>query len=170
MKKILIILIGSASVFFFLNSFTLPVFILEQQGEIIFLRPIKPGDTFLLAYLHSVARTDVWEKFTIDDKYQITLTETMFQGQGAGLPYNLSANEKLTREGSWFKITGMKRIVPMLHWRVDAQWRSRLRFNQEEIIPAANIAHDGIIHIKVAQMKLIDFLINKSQKLLGKGI
>lgn len=168
MKKIPLIFLAGGIIFSAFYFISLPVFILEKQGKIILLRVAKPGDTFLLGYLHSVAKTDVWEEFIIDNDYQMVLTQTMFQGQGAGLPYNLAENEKLIRDGSWFKITGMRRVVPTINWRIDSQWQSRFRFGQEEIIPVATLAGDGVAQIKVRRIKLKDWL-KFNIKNLGKG-
>jgi len=158
MKKTPIIFLAGGMVFFLLYFVSLPVLVLEKKGETIFLRHIKPGDTFFLGYKHSVAKSDVWEEFLINENYQITLIQTMFQGQGAGLPYTVTENEKLTRAGDWFKITGMKRDVPIINWRVDAQWQSRFRFDQEKIIPVASLIGDGLVQIKISQKKLIEWL------------
>lgn len=158
MKKITLILLAGGAIFFVFYFISLPALIIEKQGKIIFLRYVKSGDTFLLGYLHSVAKTDVWEEFVIDNNYQIVLIQTMFQGQGAGLPYNLGENEKMIREGPWFKIMGMRRIVPVVNWRVDAKWHSRLRFDREEIIYPANHYGDGVVQIKVSRIKLKDWL------------
>ncbi|MGB9699978.1 MAG: DUF1850 domain-containing protein [Thermodesulfobacteriota bacterium] len=157
MKKIPLIFLAGGIIFSITYFVSLPILTLEKQGKIILWRVTKPGDTFLLGYLHSVAKTDVWEEFIIDNNYQIVLTQTMFQGQGAGLPYNLAENEKLIRDGPWFKITGMRRVLPELNWRVDAQWHSRFRFDREEIIPPAALYGDGVIQIKVTRMMLKDF-------------
>ncbi len=159
MKKILLIFLIAGLIFFISYVISLPVFTLEKQGQIIFLHYVKPGDTFLLGYLHSVAQTDVWEEFSIDKNYQIILTQTMFQGQGAGLPYNITEHEKLIRDGEWFRIMGMRRVVPMINWRIDTQWQSRFRFGQEKIIPAAKVWGDGVVQIKAGQMKLKNWLI-----------
>lgn len=158
MKKNTLILLAAGVIFCIFYFISLPALIIEKQGELILLRYVKSGDKFFLGYLHSVAKTDVWEEFVIDDNHQIVLIETMFQGQGAGLPYNLGENEKMIREGPWFKITGMRRIVPVVNWRVDARWHSRFRFSREEIIYPANLYGDGLVQIKVSSIKLKDWL------------
>lgn len=167
MKKNPLLFLAGGIIIYIFYFLSIPVFTLEKQGEIVFLRHVKPGDTFLLGYLHSVSKTDVWEKFAINNKYEIELIETMFQGQGAGLPYNLAENEKLIRDGSWFKIIGMKRLVPVINWRVDAQWQSRFRFAQEEIIWVAALAGDGIIQIKTGEIKLKNWVNYKFFKKLS---
>lgn len=158
MKKNPLLFLTGGIIFYIFYFLSFPVLSLEKDGERVFLRYVKPGDTFLLGYLHSVSKTDVWEKFAINDEYQMELIETMFQGQGAGLPYNIRDNEKLIRQDSWFIITGMKRPVPVIHWRVDSHWQSRFRFGPEKIIWAASLAGDGLIQIKTGRVKFKDWI------------
>lgn len=140
---------------------TLWVFTLRNDNTIIFLRVVKPKDTFLLKYLHSVALSDVWERFVIDNDYEFVLTETRFQGQGAGLPTSLSGNEKLTREGDWFKITGMNRMVPLIYWRVQAKWKNRLYFRNEPEMNLSRLLGDALILLEVEKMKSASWLYHR---------
>ena len=96
-----------------------------------FFKRVNPGDTFQLAFLHSIALSDVRDFFLIDAEYRLVLTETRFQGQGTGLPFNPAQGEKLHREGDWFRITGMRRVVPSIPWRVQSQWQNRFRFGND---------------------------------------
>ncbi len=159
MRRILLFFLTGGIILSIFHFISLPVLTLEKEGKIIFWRWIKPGDTFLLGYQHSVAKSDVWEEFVVDKNYQLTLIQTIFQGQGAGLPYNITGHEKLVRDGEWFRITGMRRVAPLINWRIDAQWQSRFRFGQEKIIPAAKVWGDGVVQIKAGQMKLKNWLI-----------
>ena len=59
---------------------------LESPQGVILRRMVRQGDTFELGYLHSVARSDVWDTFQIDPEGKLLLLETRFQGQGYGLP------------------------------------------------------------------------------------
>ncbi|MBW2146904.1 MAG: DUF1850 domain-containing protein [Deltaproteobacteria bacterium] len=141
-------------------GYPLNVLVLSNNDEIISLQVVKPNDTFLLGYFHSVALSDVWERFVIDADYRIVLTETMFQGQGAGLPSSLSDGEKLTRDGRWFRITGMRRIVPSLYWRVETRWHNRFRFNNEQEQDISSCVGDSLVLIRVQQMNVPAFLIH----------
>jgi len=138
------------------------VFTLRNDNTIIFLRVVKPKDTFLLKYLHSVALSDVWERFVIDKDYEFVLTETRFQGQGAGLPTSLSGNDKLTREGDWFNITGMRRVVPLIYWRVQAKWNNRLYFRNEPEMNLSRLLGDTLIRVEVEKMKSVSWLYHRT--------
>jgi hypothetical protein len=130
---------------------------LGSGDKILWFRPVEPGDSFRLRYLHSIALSDVWEIFQIDPEYRIVLTETRFQGQGAGLPYNLAPGERLTREGRWFRISGMKRVVPSISWTVQKEWRDRFRFKEEPEINFSSLVGDSLILIQVRKINLIQW-------------
>ena len=152
MRKRVILLSGILGLGAFLFLYPIWVLTLTKNDQIIFLRSAKPGDTFQLAYLHSVALSDVRDFLLIDSEHRIVLTETRFQGQGTGLPYNTTKGEKLLREGDWFRLTGMQRVFPSIFWRVQSQWRNRFRFgNDSESDLSARIG-DALIHIQIQKI------------------
>lgn len=135
-------------------AFFYPLWVLSLTAEdrVVFSRAIKTGDTFRLGYLHSLALSDVWDIFTIDDDYRIVLTETRFQGQGAGLPYAPSEGETWIHDGPWFRITGVKRIVPFIAWRVQKKWHGRFQFGEEPEIDVSALLGDALVRIGVQQI------------------
>ncbi len=142
---LLAVILGVGAFFFF---YPLGLFTLTQNGRVIYLRLVDPGDTFQLTFLHSVALSDVRESFHIDSQYRLVLHEIRFQGQGAGLPYNLAKGEQLHREGDWFRITGMERVVPEIAWRVQSQWQDRFRFGNEPEMNLSTQMGDGLVYIQ----------------------
>ena len=141
--------IGLGVFFFF---YPLEVLTLTKDNQVLFCKRVNPGDTFQLAFLHSVALSEVRDFFLIDEKYRMVLTETRFQGQGTGLPYNPAPGEKLHREGDWFRITGMRRVLPSIYWRVQAPWRNRFRFGNDSEADLSAWIGDALIHIRVQKM------------------
>lgn len=142
---------------FLASQHSFGVLSLATGEKILWLRAVEPGDSFQLGYLHSIALSDVWEIFQIDPDHRIVLTETRFQGQGAGLPYHLAPGERLSREGRWFRISGMKRVVPSISWRVQKEWRDRFRFQEEPEIDFSSLVGDGLILLRVQKMSLLDW-------------
>ncbi len=82
-----------------LLTYPLEVLTLAKGDRVLFSKRVNPGDTFQLAFLHSIALSEVRDSFLIDSQYNIVLTETRFQGQGAGLPYNLSPGRAASSRG-----------------------------------------------------------------------
>ncbi len=152
----------------FLSAYPLYLLVLEKNDDWVLARVVKPGDTFSLAYLHSVSLSDVRDLFRIDEDYRIILTETKFKGQGAGLPSVGLPNERWVLDGDWFRITGMKRIVhsPIL-WRVDSQWKSRFQFNEEKERYVAPQAGDGLIRIEIRETNVLRWVLYRLKSHFG---
>lgn len=131
----------------------LQVLFLSADDRVVFSRIVKPGDTFRLGYLHSVARSDVWDLFTVDGDYRIVLTETRFRGQGAGLPSLPSPGESWHREEQGFRISGMRRTVPFISWRVQKKWNSRFQFKNEPETDLSGRLDDGLVRIEVQRIR-----------------
>ncbi len=147
----------------FLFLYPLKVLTLTTDDRIVFCRIVHPGDTFQLAFLHSIALSEVRDTFSIDDEYRIVLTETRFQGQGTGIPANPAPGEQLLREGDWFRITGMKRPMPSISWRVQSQWHNRFRFNGEAETDLSSKIGDALIRIRVQEISPAAYLLGSLQ-------
>jgi hypothetical protein len=86
------------------------------------------------------------------------LIETRFQGQGTGLPSNLAPGEELHREGDWFRISGMRRVIPAISWRIQSQWRNRFRFGNDSDQDLSAKIGDALILIRIQKMSAFSFL------------
>jgi hypothetical protein len=158
MRKGLVILLPLLTAGIVLFLYPLMILSLETQGKSFFRRVVSPGDTFQLGYLHSVARSDVWDTFQVDSRGQIVLFETRFQGQAYGLPGGPVDGEQWTREGDWFRVTGIRRVVPFIDWRIQSEWKDRFRFGDEPEVNLSSRMGDGLMRIQVKQARLIECL------------
>jgi hypothetical protein len=156
-RRILLVsgVIGLGVFFFF---YPLQVLTLTKDDRVLFFKRVNPGDTFQLAFLHSIALSEVRDFFLIDAEYRMVLTETWFQGQGTGLPNNPAQGERLLRDGDWFRITGMRRVVSSIPWRVQSQWRNRFRFGSDSESDLSSRIGDALIHIQVQKMNPASYL------------
>lgn len=137
------------------SLYPLPVLLLTGGDQVVILRVVRPGDTFHLGFLHSITRSDIWDRFTIDSEHRIVLNETKFQGQGTGIPYGPAPGETLVREGDWFRLTGMRRIVPGIYWRVGSEWRNRFRFENEPEINLSALVGDSLLHVRIEKIPAV---------------
>jgi hypothetical protein len=158
MGKFLPFLLISALGALLLTLFPVHVLSLGKEGKLVSVKKIRPGNVFSLGYLHSVEKSDVWERFIIDADYRIVLTETKFQGQAAGLPSALAPGERLTREGRWFRISGMARVLPHVLLRVDPQWHNRFQFEDEEEKDLSSMVGSCLLLIRVEKIRVWTWL------------
>ncbi len=142
----------------FLALYPVTLLSLESREGVILRKIIRQGDTFHLGYLHSVAKTDVWDTFQIGPRGKLLLLETRFQGQGYGLPGGPVGREKWTREGDWFRLTEMNRVVPSIDWRIQADWKDRFRFRNEPEVDMSSRVGNGLIHIEVIKVRLAEWM------------
>jgi hypothetical protein len=169
MRRRLAIVLPLIGLGLILALYPLRVLSLETQDRILTRRIVRPGDTFQLGYLHSVAKSDVWDTFQIDSQGQILLVESRFQGQAYGLPGGPEGKEQWTREGDWFRITGMRRVVSSIDWRIQSEWKDRFRFNHESVVDVSAQVGSGLIHIQVEKARFIDWLGFYLQRRLEPG-
>jgi hypothetical protein len=158
MGRRIVLLSGVISLGAFLFFYPLEVLTLTKDEQILFCTKVNPGDTFQLAFLHSIALSEVRDLFLIDAEYRMVLTETRFQGQGTGLPYTPGPGEQLLREGDWFRITGMRRVLPSISWRVQSLWRNRFRFGTDSEADLSSRFGDALIHIQIQKMNPASYL------------
>lgn len=145
----------------FLSLIPVHVLCLSEKERPIIMKMVRPGTFFELGYLHSVEGSDVWDRFIIDTGYRIVLTETRFQGQGAGFPADLAEGERLTRDGPWFRISGMTREVPSIHWRVQTESQNRFCFENENEKNLSSLLGDSLVLIRVEKVSFLSWLGSK---------
>lgn len=158
MRKGVILLSGILVVGALLFLYPVRVLTLLKNHEVIFCRAAEEGTSFELAYLHSVARSDVREFFQIDPEYRIVLIGTRFQGQGTGIPYGPAEGEQIHREGDWFHLKGMHRVLPSISWTVQSQSHNRFRFGNDPEFDLSARMGDALITIQVQKVNLASYV------------
>ncbi len=164
MKKklnIILFLLLVIIIFYLNSSFHVLTIKKIPEEEIIFQEKIFPGKQFILIYTHSVAQTQVWEFFEIDNEGQLILTETHFYDHGAGLPYAAFGDEIFVSEDGKFKIKNMSRkIKTPLYYRVYQDRANIFIFENQEINLSETIGN-GLLTIDIPNLKLIDYFLKK---------
>jgi hypothetical protein len=57
-----------------------------KANRVLLRTPVRPGDSFTLSYIHSVAKSRVTGAFEVTPAYEISVRETTFGSFGPGLP------------------------------------------------------------------------------------
>jgi hypothetical protein len=99
--------------------FLVPVSVLtvrlpRQDYRLVGTVHVFPGNSFELEYLHSVERTKVVGRFSIDENRRLLATETRMMSVGTGMPN--TEMERTRREGDWIVVDEKNRILPELRF------------------------------------------------------
>jgi hypothetical protein len=86
----------------------------HSTGEILLKHPVSNGDTFAVAFIHSVNQSPVTEIYEIREK-TIYLTAVEFESFGAGMETDLAPNQTLERTADGkLRITNLNRPLNSL--------------------------------------------------------
>ena len=170
-KKYIALFSLSIVIIIIIVLFIIPVYSLElrsfSDGEIVFSQKVQPGDKFTLKYTHSVAKTPVWEIFTIDKDYQIVLIETDFLDHGAGLPYASFGEEMFVEEDGKFKIKNMHRVIPTpIYYRIGAV-RENIFYLKDKKIDLSSLVGDKLLTIEIGKTNLLNYLLGGRKLING---
>jgi len=170
-KKYIALFSLSIVIIIIIVLFIIPVYSLElrsfSDGEIVFSQKVQPGDKFTLKYTHSVAKTPVWEIFTIDKDYQIVLIETDFLDHGAGLPYASFGEEMFVEEDGKFKIKNMHRVIPTpIYYRIGAV-RENIFYFKDKKIDLSSLVGDKLLTIEIGKTNLLNYLLGGRKLING---
>lgn len=101
------------------------------SDQILYTRPIKPGDAFIYAYTHSAEKLPVYETFVINENLDIVLTETKLRSLSV-LGQILAQGEKLilTKDDVVIK---SQRLFKRLSLRVAYFYKQKIIFPEDEI-------------------------------------
>lgn len=122
-----------------------------RGGRIVFVGLLSPGETFSLAYRHSVEGSLVRDLYRCDERRYLVQTETVFSSSNTGLPTVLGDGERLVRDPEALRITGMRRILPAIELWVNRRHENTLTLGGREIA-LAGPSGDTLLRIRTRQI------------------
>lgn len=117
-----------------------PVLVVEGESQ-RWVRPMLPGSSFCLEFLHSVERTPVQDCFRVSWKGELVLMRTIYSSYGAGLP----AEGKLT--AGQFVLEHNKTPIPELVVRVSPEAQLQVGGTRVSLTKLAPLA--GTLRLRV---------------------
>lgn len=99
--------------------------------RILYKKPVKPGDTFVYAFTHSLEKLPVYETFRIAEDFNIILTETKLQSL-TGSGQILFPGEKVIFEKDGILIKSERRFKSIT-LRISYFYKQQLIFSGERI-------------------------------------
>ncbi len=123
MLLILLILMMAAVVWY---GSRLVFVILPERGKSILL-PVQPDEEWVYHYKHSVQQTPCDEYFRINGPHDMTMTHTIYQSFGVGLPYDGSEGQfiSLKKDGKFEMI--LNRPYASVNFRTAVQAMPKIR-------------------------------------------
>ncbi len=103
------------------------VFVISpERGEII-AAPVQPGEEWVYHYKHSVQQTPCDEYFRINGPHAMTMTHTIYQSFGVGLPYDGSEGQfiSLKKDGKFEMV--LNRPYASVNFRTAVQAMPKIR-------------------------------------------
>ncbi len=164
-----IALFGAVAALFFLPLRPALVVRQTRTGGVLATLPLRAGDRFELAYVHSVNRGAVVDRFVIDRTGAVVLTDTVFQSFGAGMEEGLSGPEPVSLQEEGLVLRGLNRRLGVLTVAVGSVADHRLRWGLgsehpgESELPLAELA-EPLTFVSIACERrsvlypLLDFL------------
>src|SRR5512143_3320617 len=89
----------------------------SRNGEVLIEIPVREGDRFFLAYIHSSDHTPVRDTFLIEREGRLFLIEEAYLWYGAGLEFQRHEGLKVMSDEKWTRIQ-LHRSLPDFRIRV----------------------------------------------------
>jgi hypothetical protein len=136
-----------------------------RSGTVVWCRTLQPGARFVLMYRHSVELCRVWDHFQIDGEFGLVLDETVFPSSNTGLPAVLGDGERLIREERGFRISNMRRVLPVIEVWVDRRYENTLIFGEQKVhLP--ELAGNTLLRLKTRTVILGECLYHQGHSFL----
>jgi hypothetical protein len=107
-------------------SWRAELLVVDSKANRVLLRtPVRPGDSFTLSYLHSVAKSRVTGTFEVTRDYEISVKETTFGSFGPGLP-DVRPGDDYEVKGGVIRLKNLSQTFPELSFFVHPYTEHRL--------------------------------------------
>jgi hypothetical protein len=121
-----------------------------EGTKVPYRRSVRPGETFRLAYTHSLDKCPIYEVLRVEKDASFTLLEEAYGWFGAGLEFNPETG--FTRMGDgMIHILNIGRSLRDIPIRVGWICDFRLEF-EDEIVPLTSLAPSGnLLWVKISR-------------------
>ncbi len=127
-----------------------------QSDEILLLFKVKPGDEFLVKWIHSVELTPWEEIFRVDEDYEMILDRTRFQQFGAGVPDY--AGTKTEIKDGYIIFSGINQKIDLLPYGI-SEFAQHTFIYKDVTYELYKMVKDGDrINFYTDQMSLFQFI------------
>lgn len=123
--------------------------VFDAKADRVLLRtPVRPGDSFTLSYLHSVAKSRVSGIFEVTPEYMIGVKETAFGSFGPGLP-DVKVGDDYEVKGGVIRLKNLGQTFPELSFFVHPYTEHRLEIGGRALDLSKEVEAGGRVSITV---------------------
>ena len=120
---------------------------------------MKDGETFIIAYTHSVELCPVTESYLIKDD-KIILTETYFESYGAGLPATTPYTFEMKNKG--FRIFNINEVMNNLVYRTGAERANHKLIYKNKTYKFLNFSKPRTgVEFKASKVSLLSYIVRE---------
>ncbi len=128
------------------------------EKEPLFIASVQPKEHFTLHYIHSVNRSPVWEKHSIDKKGMIYIEEEKFLAFGAGMGH-WQGHGTLVDSGKYQIIKNIHKPVGNFILRVAEVEQNHTVFFRDRAVNLSQIAAGKAVSVSVEKVSLFEKLV-----------
>jgi hypothetical protein len=115
----------------------------ESSGRTVLIKPVRPGETFSIRFIHSVHRTPVEEQFRITAEREMVLERVVYETYGVGNPSGPGPGEVFRMENGKFMIAGINRHMTAIHQRIGQKTANHELVTDGQSMPLAAWSEPG---------------------------
>jgi hypothetical protein len=135
-------------------SWRAELLVVDSKANRVLLRtPVRPGDSFTLSYLHSVAKSRVTGTFEVTRDYEISVKETTFGSFGPGLP-DVRPGDDYEVKGGVIRLKNLSQTFPELSFFVHPYTEHRLEIRGRALDVSREVAAGTRVRVSVNAPRL----------------
>ena len=127
------------------------------SGRIVFCSRVKPGEEFVLSFVHSVNRRPVYDTLRTEADH-LVIVKSRFDSFGAGMPESSTSEGTLTVASDGWLEWVVNRPVPDVTVRVGRVANHTLHLKGREIRLSNLSEPGGALTVRVRKVRMLDLL------------
>ena len=127
------------------------------SGRVVFCSRVKPGEEFVLSFVHSVNRRPVYDTLRTEAD-RLVIVKSRFDSFGAGMPESSTSEGTLTVASDGWLEWVVNRPVPDVTVRVGRVANHTLHLKGREIRLSNLSEPGGALTVRVRKVRMLDLL------------
>lgn len=128
-----------------------------RGGGTVLILPFRPGDEFSISYIHSVNRSGIIDRFSLDDDGTVRLEGSIFSSYGAGVAGEPEGSGVFSSRDGYLEHSGIDMRIPDLVVFVGTEAEHRFHspagdFRLADRAPPGSSLRFGVRKVRAAEL------------------